>query len=227
MASGIVILLRRLMGVEASVVLVTNVAKEGSRSWQVALALAEKGAQLVLHDAEDARLLKARADQLHGLGCRTLAIMADLTVETQVKAMLEKLLSSLGQLNTLVVEALSLPRQTVLVSQADLQALHQAVRGTITTCRVVARHMLQQACGGSILLVPASSSNLRDARQANRIFAASLQLELGDFGIEVKYLEALEPSALPAELSHPPNLAKPETGQVQVEALPAALTNSI
>jgi pteridine reductase len=87
------------------VALVTGSGKRLGR--EVALGLAERGADVVIHyrsSADDARKIVAEAEKL---GRRSIALQADLEDVSQIRALFEKVESQLGRLDILVNSAAS------------------------------------------------------------------------------------------------------------------------
>lgn len=130
------------------VVLVTAAAGTGIGN-ATARRCIEEGATVVLSDAH-ARRLKEAADELADLaGARPLALLCDVTAETQVQAMIDGTVAAHGRVDVVVNNA-GLGGTADLVDMADEQwhkVLDITLTGTMRCMRATLRQMYAQGTG--------------------------------------------------------------------------------
>ncbi|HWO99614.1 MAG TPA: SDR family NAD(P)-dependent oxidoreductase [Methylococcus sp.] len=89
------------MRLQDRVTVITGVSREGQIGQAVAHAFAREGAQLALV-ARHAERVKARAQEVEALGAKVLPLVADLTREEGVNAMVSEVLKQFGRIDVLV-----------------------------------------------------------------------------------------------------------------------------
>ena len=138
---------------DGKVALVTGGSRGIGRG--AALALADAGADVIVnyHTRRDAadevvKLIEAK-------GRRALAVQADVADRAQVEHMVETALGTFGKIDVLLSNAVSSTRKTFL--ETDLETLQRtmdvAFYGNFHVCQTVARQMVKQGGGGSIIIV--------------------------------------------------------------------------
>jgi NAD(P)-dependent dehydrogenase (short-subunit alcohol dehydrogenase family) len=91
------------MDIEGKVALVTGAAKRLGRT--IALALAERGAELVLHYHTSEREAHEVLGLVKRLGGKPVAVRADLAVSSEIEAMVESAMRAFGRIDILVNSA--------------------------------------------------------------------------------------------------------------------------
>jgi pteridine reductase len=134
------------------VALVTGSGKQRV-GWHVAEALAGRGYQLAVHYRSSAKEAAETVDQLRAAGVEAEAFGADLTDETAVKSMVEKVLARFGQIDVLVNAAAVWKRKRLEeVTAADVRMhLETNTVATFLCCQQVGLAMVKQSSGGSII----------------------------------------------------------------------------
>ena len=133
---------------DGKIALITGAA--GGIGLAIACRLAADGARVVIADRDGARLLTAIAE----LPSDAVALVADISTEAGVDAMIDDAVSRLGQLDILVNNAgLAEPiARTVDQQFADWQRVIDVnLRGTYLACRAFGRHALPRRAGGAIV----------------------------------------------------------------------------
>jgi NAD(P)-dependent dehydrogenase (short-subunit alcohol dehydrogenase family) len=118
---------------------------------EIALALAESGAALVLSDIQNP---EDTAKAIQGTGARSLAVQTDITAEDQVKALAAKAAAEFGQVDILVnnagVSQLSYTATEDLPQTEWDQIIKINLTGTFLCCKHFGKAMIA-AGGGSII----------------------------------------------------------------------------
>jgi NAD(P)-dependent dehydrogenase (short-subunit alcohol dehydrogenase family) len=169
----------------------------GSRGIGLAIAeaLAAEGADLAILARDPARLEAAR-ERLSGHGGRVLALSADTTDDTAVRAAIDRVVADLGGVDILVNSAAEPPAPgtpRALADQVDadlLAAIDVKVLGYLRCARAVAPHMAARGWGRIINIsgLAARSASLPSSSIRNVGVAAltkNLADELGPAGINV------------------------------------------
>ena len=138
-----------LFSLKGKTALVTGAAQGLGRD--IALALAESGADLVLSDIQDP---KDTAAAIQKTGIRSLVVQADVTAEEQVKAMAAKAVAECGRVDILVnnagVSQLSYTATEDLSKEEWDQIININLTGTFLCCKHIGKAMIK-AGGGSIV----------------------------------------------------------------------------
>jgi len=115
----------------------------------IALAYAREGADVavswIAREAETHSLIAA----IESTGRRALAVRADVTAESDVSALLSRVVETFGNLDILVSNAgIQRPQTLLEMSVADWdQMLAVHLRGAFLCTREAARHMMARGCG--------------------------------------------------------------------------------
>ncbi len=114
----------------------------------IALGLARAGADVV---ASSRRLeeVKATAAAIEGMGCRSLAMAADVTSRESVEKLLAAVVEAFGKVDILVNSAGRIVRGPTIESpESDWRAvLDTNLMGVLRACQIFGRHMLQNGYG--------------------------------------------------------------------------------
>lgn len=138
--------------IEGKVALVTGGAKRLGRA--MALALAERGAELVLHYRDSEREAQEVMAQARRLGGKPVVVRADLAVSADVGRILETALAAFGRVDILVNSASVFPRTPLgAVVEADWEGvLAVNLKAPFFLCQGVAAAMRRQGRGKIINL---------------------------------------------------------------------------
>ncbi|MDP2920033.1 MAG: SDR family oxidoreductase [Dehalococcoidia bacterium] len=220
----------------------TAIVTGGSRGIgkAICLALAQAGANVVVAartEMEDSRLpgtIHKTAGEIKSNGGKAIAMVCDVTSEAQVKGLVEKTLSTCGNIDILVNNAGVLHGASFLQTEvADFENLWRVnVLGPFLCTQAVLPHMMQRKNGS---IVNISSGLAESAHPRNNIYSATkaalnrmmvkLAGEIADYNIAVNQLNpgmiASEGMALrvPAEMLE--RLPKPSIVGVPVVWLAA------
>ena len=122
------------------VAVVTGAGKNIGRT--IALALAEDGADVVVNGRSDNALLEAVAGEIEGLGRRSLPVLADVSNENQVKALVAKTVDHFGGIDIVISNA-GLRRQTPLV-EMDFAEWREIMSVALDGAFLLARHTVPE-----------------------------------------------------------------------------------
>jgi NAD(P)-dependent dehydrogenase (short-subunit alcohol dehydrogenase family) len=161
---------------------------------ETAKICAREGARVGVLDI-DGKRAQATASRLRGTGCNSIAVHADVSNPAEVAAALHEVTTALGPLDVLVNAHGTAPNRPVLDADEEEWDRMFAVntRGTMLTCRAVARQMVERAARGSIVNVSsgaATSARMGAAgysgsKAAINMLTQTLAIELGPHGIRV------------------------------------------
>lgn len=119
----------------------------------IAEALAERGFALAIHYRTSAREAAESVRQFQSRGIRALAVQADLTDETAVRAMIDRILTAWGRLDVLVNSAAIWERKRLEdVTAADVRRHFETnTLGTFLCAQHAGLAMVRQSEGGLIV----------------------------------------------------------------------------
>ena len=189
----------------------------------VALSLAAAGADVAVNDFADETACAAVVAEVEALGRKGLVVMADVSDEKQVNAMIERAEEELGPLGVVVNNA-GITRDNVMIMMDpddfdSVIATH--LRGTFLVSKATARRMFRRR-SGCIINLSSVVGRRGNAGQANYAAAKagiigltkSLAKELGARGVRVNAIA-------PGYIDTPMTQALPEeTRQMIVDATP-------
>jgi 3-oxoacyl-[acyl-carrier protein] reductase len=121
-------------------------------------ALAGEGAAVAVNWSRSEAEAAAAVDALRKAGARAMAVRADVSVDAEVTAMIDRVAAELGRLDVLINNAAT----TRFIDHADLDALDEAtwdrtfdvnVKGCWFCCRAAAKRMRAQGTGGAVVNV--------------------------------------------------------------------------
>ncbi|KAG6371236.1 hypothetical protein JVT61DRAFT_9861 [Boletus reticuloceps] len=182
------------MSIATGIALITGSAQGIGRS--IALRLARDGFDIALNDVSSKReQLRAVADEVDKIGRRTLLVPADVSVEQDVKGMVQDVSKQLGGLDVMVANAGIGRLKSLITTELEDWDRTMAVnaRGPFLCYKYAAQQMIKQGRGGRI--IGASSVLGRSAvpicapyaasKFALRGLTQSAALELGKYKITV------------------------------------------
>jgi len=182
------------MSIATGIALITGSAQGIGRS--IALRLARDGFDIALNDVPSKRdKLRAVADEIDKIGRRTLLVPADVSVEQDVKGIVQDVSKQLGGLDVMVANAGIGKFKSLIATELEDWDRTMAVnaRGPFLCYKYAAQQMIKQGRGGRI--IGASSILGRSAAPVCAPYAASkfalrgltqsAALELGRYKITV------------------------------------------
>jgi len=124
----------------------------------ISLALAKAGAN-VIPTGRRAELVKAAASQIEALGRRSLAEPCDVTENASIETLLQKTTAKFGSVHILVNSAGRTKRMPTLdFPESEWNSIMETnLSGTLRTCRVFGRHMIEKKYGRIINIASISS----------------------------------------------------------------------
>jgi 3-oxoacyl-[acyl-carrier protein] reductase len=196
---------------EGKVVIITGAGRMRSIGRSTAVAMARTGANVVITGtgrlsstfpsdeiAVGWRDIQSVKEEVEALGRRCLALTVDVTKAQQVQDMVDRTLAEFGRIDFLVNNA-AFARGADRVPVVDLseevwhRVLEIKLTGVFLCSQAVARALLRQGQGGSIISIssgagkkgPANAAAYAAANGGVQLFTMSLARELGPHGITV------------------------------------------
>ena len=174
----------------------------------IALAMAAQGANIVVNDVNMESADEVVAE-IEAMGRQAIAVKADVTVEEQVKAMIETCINRFGKLDILVNNAGII--QTVPVTEIDGKdwdrVMEVNLKGVFLCCKAALAPMKAQH-GGKIINIASVAGKRGGGLLGNSCYSASkggviaftksLARESGPFGINVN---AITPAFTDTEMT--------------------------
>ncbi len=196
---------------DGKVAIVTGSGRLRSIGYSTAMALAEKGADVVVTgtgrdpatfppDEKEIgwRDVESTAEHVRGLGRRALPLVVDVTDETQVQAMVDRTVDELGRVDILVnnaAYAIGADRAPMLDVPPDLfkKVVDVKLTGMYLCCRAAVKAMIERGEGGKIVSVSSIAGKTGTANSLAYNAACfamvgmtqSLARELGQYKINV------------------------------------------
>jgi len=215
------------MSIATGIALITGSAQGIGRS--IALRLARDGFDIALNDVPSKRdKLRAVADEIDKIGRRTLLVPADVSVEQDVKGIVQDVSKQLGGLDVMVANAGIGKFKSLITTEVEDWDRTMAVnaRGPFLCYKYAAQQMIKQGRGGRI--IGASSILGRSAAPVCAPYAASkfalrgltqsAALELGKYKITVN---AYAPGFIQTPMVEE---ALADTAEADVEMMNAAIS---
>ena len=189
----------------------------------MALVFAEAGADVAVADIVTEGL-EATAEEIRKFGRRSLALQLDITKKADVEKAVQQVVDELGGIDILVNAPVKYASSTLLdLSEEDWDSmLDISLKGYFLTSQAVAKRMIEQKRGGSIISMSSRSYvRPREGQGAYGIAKAGvvtltgqLAMELGKYNIRAN---ALAPSVTKTETATEMLLKNPE-GKKMLEA---------
>jgi NAD(P)-dependent dehydrogenase (short-subunit alcohol dehydrogenase family) len=125
----------------------------------IAKGLAEAGADVVA-TSRDAARVAAAADEIEGLGRRTLRVASDVTDAASLQRALDATVTALGTVDILVNSAgVTKRRPTLDLPEAEWSAILDInLTGTLRSCQVFGRHMVARGYGRIVNIASLAST---------------------------------------------------------------------
>jgi len=203
---------------KGKVALITGAAGDRSIGRGIALALAAEGADIVVNDVAKPDKLHDRVAELEWLGVEAMAIVADITDETQVDDMVAQTIDRFGHLDIVC------PNAGVVTWESFLDITPRSVgsmlgvnlKGTFDICHAAAAQMIKQGQGGGIIITTSVHAEMPFAdmaiygatKHALHAFARTLAIELAPHNITVNQIQ-------PGWVRSAINDASPAVGNIQ------------
>jgi 3-oxoacyl-[acyl-carrier protein] reductase len=209
------------LDLKGSTALVTGAGRGIGRA--IALSLAAAGADVAVNDFADEAACADVVAEIEALGRKGLVVMADVSNEEQVNAMVERAETDLGPVS-IVVNNAGITRDNVvmMMDPADFDSVIAThLRGTFLVSKAAARKMFRRRSGCIINLASvvgrrgnAGQANYAAAKAGIIGLTKSLAKELGGRGVRVNAIA-------PGYIDTPMTQALPEaTRKLIVDATP-------
>ena len=121
----------------------------------IALAFAREGASVAINDRRDEAAARATVEEIERLGCRAIALQADVAEWLQVERMASEAVAALGALDIVVANS-GVASRTQSVWDMDIDHWHRVIavdlHGAFYTCKATAKGLVDRR-RGSIILV--------------------------------------------------------------------------
>ena len=121
----------------------------------IALAFAREGASVAINYRRDEAAARATVEEIERLGCRAIALQADVAEWLQVERMASEAVAALGALDIVVANS-GVASRTQSVWDMDIDHWHRVIavdlHGAFYTCKATAKQLVDQR-RGSIILV--------------------------------------------------------------------------
>jgi 3-oxoacyl-[acyl-carrier protein] reductase len=181
------------MNLNDRVAVVTGSARGIGR--EIALKLAENGANVVVNDIEAAaESLENVVQEIKALGRKSLAVTADVSSAADVTRMIETVINDFGKIDILVNNA-GVTRDNLLMKMTDEEwdtVLSIDLKSAFLCTRAAIRHMLRQRSGRIISIASvvgmkgnAGQANYASAKAGIIGFTKSIAKEVGSRSITV------------------------------------------
>jgi 3-oxoacyl-[acyl-carrier protein] reductase len=175
------------MDLSGKVAIVTGSARGIGR--EIALRLAEAGANIVISDIADAEPV---AEEIKKMGRQSLAVMTDVTSASDVAGLVEKAIEKFGRTDILVNNA-GIARDQLLMRMSDEDweaVLNVNLKSVFLCTRAVLRHMVKQRWGRIIsissivgIVGNPGQANYASAKAGIIGFTKTIAREVGSRGI--------------------------------------------
>jgi dehydrogenase/reductase SDR family member 4 len=165
----------------------------------IAMALVQNGVDVAISDiVVNDGLLDKTAEEIAGLGPRSLAIRADIAIKRDVENMVDKTISKFGRIDILVnCAGVWIPGQTLLECPEENwdKVIDTNLKGTYFCCQAAGKEMVKQKSGAIINLssevglTPGTGAGAYSISKAGIIMLTrQLALELAKYNIRVNAL---------------------------------------
>jgi len=193
------------MKLRDKIALVTGAGRGIGRA--IAIALAKEGASIVVNDVDD-RLAEETANEVKAMGCKTLAIRADISSGFEVNRMVETTLRSFGRIDILVNNAgifSSVPLESMSEDEWD-RVMKVNLKGVFLCSQAVVKSMKKQRSGkivniGSLAAKVGgifAGANYAASKAGVICLTKSLAKQLASYGINVN---AVAPGVIETDMT--------------------------
>nr|MBC7243844.1 3-oxoacyl-ACP reductase FabG [Chloroflexota bacterium] len=181
----------------------------------ISLALAEAGADVIVNCDRNMTAAEAVAQEIRALGCRAIAVQADVSKCDQVTRMVQQALAAFGTIDILVNNAgIFIPSPIEDLREEDWdRVIDVNLKGVFLCCQAVGRHMIERKAGGSIINVASISGHMPEinggayspSKAGVLALTCLLAVEWAKYGIRVNALSPgpimtpLQRAAFPSE----------------------------
>lgn len=153
-------------------VLITGASRGIGRA--IALEMAKNGAKVAVNYAGNEAKAQEVVEEIRELGGQAIKIQADVSNETEVKAMVSEVIDSFGRLDVLVNNA-GITRDNLLMRMKESEfdeVINTNLKGVFLSTKVVTRQMMKQR-SGRIINIASVVGVSGNAGQANYVAAKS------------------------------------------------------
>ncbi len=173
----------------------------------IAIELARWGADVAIHAQKNLALAEAVAEEIRGMGHRSMAVLADVRVKAELEAAADRVKAELGPVDILVNNAGT--RQDgpfILMSEEKWEeVMNVNLRGTVYATKAFVRGMMTRKWGRIVNIVSpsgvigmAGQTNYSASKGAIIALTRSLAREMAPFGVLVN---AVNPGFIHTELT--------------------------
>jgi NAD(P)-dependent dehydrogenase (short-subunit alcohol dehydrogenase family) len=212
------------MMLQGKVALVTGASRGIGRA--IALRLGEEGAGVAVNFKKSEKPAQEVVDAISAMGSRAVVVKADVTDSSQVKKMVDDVVSELGRIDILVNNSGVLVRRAFLdITEQDWDyMINTNLKAFFVVGQEVARVMRDQGTGGKIVNVASLSS--KNASPNGTVYSISkagvtmltkqMALELAPFNINVN---EINPGLIETDLNRH-DIARPEFRESRLARIP-------
>jgi 3-oxoacyl-[acyl-carrier protein] reductase len=182
------------LGLNGKVAIVTGAGSQKGFGKSIAVTLAKEGCNIIACDI-DIEGAKKTAAEVENLGCKAIALKADITSSTEVNNTIEMALTEFGKIDILVNNAGAITPLKPLVEKNEVewnQDIDLNLKGTMNYTKAVLPHMISQKNGKIINISSIGAKKGKrntvayGAAKAGVIgFTQCLAAEVGPLGINV------------------------------------------
>jgi NAD(P)-dependent dehydrogenase (short-subunit alcohol dehydrogenase family) len=182
------------LGLQGKVALVTGAGSQIGFGKGTAMILAEEGCDIVVNDL-DIKGAEQTAAEIEALGCRAIAVKADVVESAEVKEMVKTAITQLGKIDILVnnAGASSPPKPFIETTEKDWAvSINTNLWGVLNCTKAVIDEMVARKSGKIISIVSSAAKNgginntvYGAAKAGVAAFSKGLASELAASGINV------------------------------------------
>ena len=202
------------LGLKGKVAVVTGAGSQIGFGKGIAVTLAKEGCDLVVNDI-NLEGAKKTANEIEALGCKAIAVKADVTRSPEVNDMVKKALEQFGKIDILVNNAGGHTPIKPFIDKVETdwdREISMNLKGVLVCTRAVLDQMIAHKSGKIISIssiagkIGAPGGGLYAATKAGVIaFSKSMAAELGPLGINVNCI-APGPGQTNFNVIDPPDL---------------------
>ncbi len=181
------------MRLQDKVALVTGARRGIGRA--IALELARQGAHVAVNDVTGEEQAQAVAEEIRGMGRRSIVVMADVANEAQVRQMVERVGQELGPIDILVNNAgiETIIPMLEMSEQQWMDVINVNLKGEWLCAREVVRQMLQHGRKGAIVNIGSIQAGMAlpgrthyaPSKRGVEALTRNMAAEFAEYGIRV------------------------------------------